>query len=114
MRGRDDPELSAEHSPDQPGWADVENCASVSKIRRLYPRGPAAVLDWTKQHEARAVTVHAAQCLACRSLLEHDEEIRRRLALLRDHEPAIDVLQQVMQRIDTEGQNEGTQRSLHI
>jgi hypothetical protein len=36
-------------------------------------------------------------------LVERDDEIRRRLALLRDHEPPIDVLQQVMQRIDAEG-----------
>jgi hypothetical protein len=93
----------------------VGNCATVSKIKRLQltHRDQAAALDWTKQYEARAIMVHAAQCFACRSLLEHDEEIRRRLALLRDHEPAIDVLQQVMQRIDTEG-NEGTRRSPHV
>jgi hypothetical protein len=34
--------------------------------------------------------------------MERDGEVGRRLALLRDHEPRIDVLQQVMERIVAE------------
>jgi anti-sigma factor RsiW len=55
--------------------------------------GPIAVDD------VQIISAHAARCPACRSLLAEDEEIRRRLALLRVGEPRIDVLGQVMQRI---------------
>jgi hypothetical protein len=76
---------------------------AVCEIKRQPAQDQAAALGWTTPQEARAIMVHVAQCLACRALLERDEEIRRRLALLRDREPSIDVLQQVMERIDTEG-----------
>jgi hypothetical protein len=42
---------------------------------------------------------HAAACHACRLLLSRDDEVRRRLALLRLGEPRIDVLDQVMEQI---------------
>jgi hypothetical protein len=52
--------------------------------------------------EARALQEHVERCPACRALLASDEEIRRRLALLRHGEPRIDVLEEVMEQIDSE------------
>jgi hypothetical protein len=52
--------------------------------------------------EARAIWAHAAACPECRLLLARDDEVRRRLALLRIDEPRIDVLDQVIQRIAQE------------
>jgi hypothetical protein len=49
--------------------------------------------------EARAIWAHAAVCPECRSLLTRDDELRRRLALLRIDEPRIDVLDEVIKRI---------------
>ena len=46
---------------------------------------------------------HAAGCPDCRLLLSGDDEVRRRLALLRLGEPRIDVVDQVMAQI---GQDE--------
>jgi hypothetical protein len=50
--------------------------------------------------EVRTIWAHAEHCFACWSLLTRDDEIRRRLALLRETEPRFDVLEQVMRRID--------------
>jgi hypothetical protein len=61
-----------------------------------------AAVGWTTEQEARAVREHVDRCAACRSLLASDDEIRRRLALLRAGEPPIDVLAQVMQQVDAE------------
>jgi len=51
------------------------------------------------RREVDAGWAHAATCLDCRLLLTHDDEVRRRLALLRIDEPRIDVLDQVMEHI---------------
>jgi hypothetical protein len=59
----------------------------------------ATTFGWGTQDEVRTMWVHAARCLPCWSLLTRDDEIRRRLALLRTREPRFDVLEQVMQRI---------------
>jgi anti-sigma factor RsiW len=52
--------------------------------------------------EARALQGHIERCPACQALLASDEEIRRRLALLRHGEPRIDVLEDVMRQINSE------------
>ena len=49
--------------------------------------------------EGGAGWAHAAGCPDCRLLLSGDDEVRRRLALLRLDEPRIDVLDQVMEHI---------------
>src|ERR1700716_2366331 len=69
---------------------------SVDATRRLR----AATFGWGTQDEVRTIWAHAEHCLACWSLLTRDDEIRRRLALLRETEPRFDVLEQVMRRID--------------
>ena len=53
--------------------------------------------------EGGAGWAHAAGCPDCRLLLSGDDEVRRRLALLRLGEPRIDVVDQVMAQI---GQHE--------
>jgi hypothetical protein len=54
----------------------------------------------TTEDDVRIISAHAARCGTCRSLLASDEEIHRRLALLRVGEPRIDVLERVMQRVN--------------
>jgi hypothetical protein len=49
--------------------------------------------------EAGPGWAHAAACLDCRLLLSGDDEVRRRLALLRLGEPRINVVDQVMEQI---------------
>jgi hypothetical protein len=81
-------------------------------VERLGPR-PGAALEHlggldaaafgrASVEEARAIWAHAAACAECRLLLTRDDEVRRRLALLRIDEPRIDVLDQVMQRVAQE------------
>jgi hypothetical protein len=55
----------------------------------MYAPWPEAGPDWA----------HVAGCLGCRLLLSGEDEVRRRLALLRVGEPRIDVLDQVMEQI---------------
>jgi hypothetical protein len=52
--------------------------------------------------DVRRIWAHAARCQPCRALLLRDDELRRRLALLRECEPRIDVLERVMQQIDAD------------
>ena len=51
------------------------------------------------RHDVDASWAHAATCLDCRLLLTRDDEVRRRLALLRLGEPRINVVDQVMEQI---------------
>ena len=50
--------------------------------------------------EAARVRAHAASCERCRARLAEEEKMRRRLGLLRQDEPEVDVVQQVLDRID--------------
>ena len=49
--------------------------------------------------DVRPGWAHAAACPDCRLLLSGDDEVRRRLALLRLGEPRINVVDQVMEQI---------------
>ena len=49
--------------------------------------------------EAGPGWAHVAACPDCRLLLSGDDEVRRRLALLRLGEPRINVVDQVMEQI---------------
>jgi hypothetical protein len=71
----------------------------VQRIGRL----DAVAFGWAAEDDVRARWAHATGCRACGSLLTRDDEIHRRLALLRDDEPRIDVLKQVMQQIEEHG-----------
>jgi hypothetical protein len=83
MSGPDKPRLSGQEPTDLVGHADLAFGSST-------------------EAEARALQRHVERCPACRALLASDEEIRRRLALLRHAEPRIDVLEDVMRQIDSE------------
>jgi len=50
--------------------------------------------------EARAIRAHAAGCPACSSFLVEDQDVHRRLALLSDGMPTIDVAAHVMSHLD--------------
>jgi anti-sigma factor RsiW len=50
--------------------------------------------------EAQFVRAHATGCSRCGSILSHDEQVHRRLALLRESTPRIEVADQVMRRLD--------------
>jgi hypothetical protein len=54
--------------------------------------------------EAGPGWAHVAACPDCRLLLSRDDELRRRLALLRLDEPRIDVVDQVMEQIRQQAQ----------
>ena len=94
------------------GARAAEQSGSDCAVERLGPRAGAALehlggLDAAafgraSVEEARAIWAHAAACAECRLLLTRDDEVRRRLALLRIDEPRIDVLDQVMQRVAQE------------
>jgi hypothetical protein len=58
----------------------------------------AAALGWLP--DAGAVRAHAARCPRCRSLLADEEELLRLLATSRRHEPRVDVVDQVLARIE--------------
>jgi predicted anti-sigma-YlaC factor YlaD len=96
--------VSTQDSIEPPSTADAssgvaaDHVAVVHLSRWLEAHSPGSITVY----EVRIMTGHAARCPACRALLASDEEIRRRLALLRVGEPRIDVLGQVMQRIDEE------------
>ena len=78
--------------------AGVPSVVATHPIRHIeaVTSGRAAAKD------VRRVWAHAARCPACRELLLRDEELRRRLALLREDEPRIDVLAQVMRQIEAD------------
>ena len=60
----------------------------------------ALAYGWLGEPEASAVQAHVAHCATCQALVADAEAIRERLALLRNDEPRIDVLEQVLRDID--------------
>jgi hypothetical protein len=104
MTGPDSPKVRQDDGVQQPSERQIALRPGAEHGALLHP------IEWlgatsfgsAAHDEIRSVLTHAAECLACRSLLARDDEIRRRLALLRKHEPQIDVLEQVMRRIDDE------------
>ena len=101
MAGQDGPTSSTQDSlePSNVSEAVRSNASIVTPIEAI-SRLRATTLGWGTQDEVRTIWAHAEHCLACWSLLTRDDEIRRRLALLRETEPRFDVLERVMRRID--------------
>jgi hypothetical protein len=60
----------------------------------------AAAFGWLSDGEARGIRGHAARCPTCSRLLALDDAVRQRLISLRGREPRIEVLGQVVRRID--------------
>jgi anti-sigma factor RsiW len=50
--------------------------------------------------EAQVIRSHVASCRGCRSILEQDQDVRGRLALLSDGTPRMDVTDYVMSRLE--------------
>jgi hypothetical protein len=46
------------------------------------------------------VRAHAAECPTCGPKLATEEETRRRLQMLKQDQPRVDVVQQVLERLD--------------
>ena len=61
----------------------------------------ALAYGWLAEPEASAVRAHVAGCPSCQALVADAEAVRQRLALLQQGEPKIDVLEQVLRRIDS-------------
>jgi hypothetical protein len=61
-----------------------------------------AAFGWLADDETCAIWAHAARCPRCATLLAADDEVRRRLLLLRAEEPRIEVLPDVLRQISAE------------
>jgi anti-sigma factor RsiW len=69
----------------------------------------AAAFGRLGEAEAAQVRAHAAGCARCRRRLAADDEVHRRLAPLADEQPpAVDVVEQVMERIDAHERGDAT------
>jgi hypothetical protein len=79
-----------------PGADELRLCSGLTVVLG----GEGAAIGSLTEADARALREHISGCAACRSLLASDDELRRRLALLREGEPPIDVLAQVMQQVE--------------
>lgn len=62
----------------------------------------ALAYGWLSEREAGAVQAHLAGCPSCQALVADAEAVRERLALLHRGEPRIDVLEQVLRRIESD------------
>jgi anti-sigma factor RsiW len=60
----------------------------------------AAVFGQASPEEAARVRAHAAECPTCGPKLATEEETRRRLQMLKQDQPRVDVVQQVLERLD--------------
>ena len=60
----------------------------------------AAVFGQMGAEEAARVRAHAAACSTCGPRLAQEEETRRRLEVLKQDQPRVDVVQQVLERIE--------------
>ena len=74
---------------------------------RRKPRHPLELLEglaygWLTEPEAAAVQAHVESCQSCHALLVDAAAIREQLAVLALDEPRIDVLQQVLRRIESD------------
>ena len=61
----------------------------------------ALAYGWLAEPEASVVRAHVAGCPSCQALVADAEAVRERLALLQQGEPRIDVLEQVLRRIES-------------
>ena len=59
----------------------------------------ASVFGWLPEAEAREIRAHAANCAKCESALRQEEDVQRRLGLLRANEPRIEVAERVVDRL---------------
>lgn len=59
----------------------------------------ATVFGWLPEAEAREIRAHAANCPKCESALRQEENVRRRLGLLRANEPRIEVSERVVEQL---------------
>jgi anti-sigma factor RsiW len=80
--------------PPQPKMSSAEGHSSRADLE-------AAAFGQLSDADEAAVEVHAAQCQRCGSLLAEDVAVRQMLARLASYEPHIDVVAQVLARIDT-------------
>ena len=96
------PKLNTQHSSDVRSTSEATSSAGAEDVVHLGAWLEAQSRAGMTEGDVRILAAHASGCVVCRSLLDSNEEIRRRLALLRIGEPRIDVLRQVLQRIDEE------------
>ena len=61
-----------------------------------------AVCGRVSAEEAARVRAHAAECPTCGPRLAREEEIRRNLEVLKQDQPRVDVVQQVLERIEVD------------
>jgi anti-sigma factor ChrR (cupin superfamily) len=59
----------------------------------------AAAFGWLPEAQVRQIRAHAADCPTCGQALQQDDDVRRRLSLLREAEPRIDVSERVLARL---------------
>ena len=62
----------------------------------------AAVFGQLGAEDAAQVRAHAAECPTCGPRLAQEEDTRRRLEVLKQDQPRVDVVQQVLERIDSD------------
>jgi anti-sigma factor RsiW len=62
----------------------------------------AAVFGQMAPEAAARVRAHAAECPTCGPRLAEEEDTRRRLEALKQDQPRVDVVQQVLERIESE------------
>jgi anti-sigma factor RsiW len=60
----------------------------------------AAVFGQLSEEEAAQVRAHAAECPTCGPRLAQEEDTLARLRVLKQDQPQVDVVQQVLDRLD--------------
>jgi anti-sigma factor RsiW len=66
----------------------------------------AAVFGRLGAEEAARLRAHAADCPICGPRLAREEDTRRRLEVLKQDQPRVDVVQQVLERIEIDAHDQ--------
>jgi hypothetical protein len=74
----------------------------------------ATVFGWLPEAEAREIRAHAGECPTCGKALRRDEDVHRRLSLLRAAEPRLEVAEGVLARIDDPARPKLARRSVRV